>query len=249
MTPYSDAEAAALYDVLNPWRADSDFCLQLVMAAGSVLDVGCGTGPLLHRARQEGHTGRLCGIDPDRAMLARARRREDIEWVDGTAAGMDWDGEFELAVMTGHAFQMLVTDNDVKASLAAIQRALAPGGCFAFETRNPLVRAWEEWTPEHGFDVVDPVGRRVFIAYEVESVVGDVVTLIETTSGEEGTVLRQDRASLRFLDVEALRAFLMNAGFAVEAQYGTWERGPLTPESQEIITVARVASRVAAPFS
>jgi len=239
MTSYSDAEAAALYDVLNPWSADSDFYLPLMLAAEAVLDVGCGTGTLLHRARQEGHTGRLCGIDPDPAMLARARRRDDIEWEETTAAGMTWESAFDLAVMTGNAFQMLVSDDELRASLAAIRRALVPGGHFVFETRNPLARAWEEWTPAHGFDVVDPAGRTVHIAYEVEAVVGDVVTLTETTSGEDGVSLRQERASLRFLEVDALHDFLADAGFVVEAQYGGWDRAPLTPTSQEIITVAR----------
>jgi len=36
------------------------------MAAPSVLDVGCGTGAMLHEARQLGHVGRLCGLDPAR---------------------------------------------------------------------------------------------------------------------------------------------------------------------------------------
>jgi hypothetical protein len=34
---YSDAEAAALYDVLNPWGPDDDFYLELVMGGSSVL--------------------------------------------------------------------------------------------------------------------------------------------------------------------------------------------------------------------
>jgi len=51
-----------------------------VMAAGSVLDVGCGTGSMLHRARDRGHAGRLVDLEPDRAALARARRRTDVEW-------------------------------------------------------------------------------------------------------------------------------------------------------------------------
>ncbi len=82
---YSDEEAAALYDVLNAWGPSDDFYLALVMDASSVLDVGCGTGAMLRRARQDGHAGRLCGLDPDRAMLRVAGRRTDIEWVAGTA--------------------------------------------------------------------------------------------------------------------------------------------------------------------
>jgi ubiquinone/menaquinone biosynthesis C-methylase UbiE len=105
------------------------------MDATSVLDVGCGTGALLRRARQAGHAGRLCGLDPDPAMLAVARRRGDVEWVAGTAASMAFDREFDLAVMTGHAFQVLVSDEELRASLTAIRRALADGGRFGFETR------------------------------------------------------------------------------------------------------------------
>jgi len=237
---YSDEEAAALYDVLNPWGPSDDFYLALVMDARSVLDVGCGTGAMLHRARQAGHTGRLCGLDPDRANLGVAQRRTDIEWVTGTAASMAWESEFALAIMIGHAFQVLVSDDELRASLNAIRQALADGGRFAFETRNPLARAWESWNPGNAMDVVDPSGRPVRISYEVESVVDDVVTFTETTSAPDGIQLRVDRASLRFLGVDALAGFLSDAGFEIEAQYGGWFREPLDPASPEIITVASV---------
>jgi SAM-dependent methyltransferase len=236
---YSDEDAAALYDVLYPWGPSDEFYLALVMDAKSVLDVGCGTGTLLHRARQAGHAGRLCGLDPDRAMLGRARRRTDIQWVTGTAASMAFDGEFDLAVMTGHAFQVLVGDDELRASLTAIRRALADGGRFAFETRNPLARAWESW-PQQVMDAVDPSGRAVRISYEVETVAGDVVTFTETSSDPGGAVLRVDRASLCFLDADSLAGFLADAGFRIDAQYGGWSREPLDPASPEIITVARV---------
>jgi ubiquinone/menaquinone biosynthesis C-methylase UbiE len=240
---YSDDDAAALYDVLYPRRQDHDFYFPLVMDAASVLDVGCGTGTLLHRAREARHSGRLCGLDPDRAMLAQARRRSDVEWVEGTAATMTWDREFALAVMTGHAFQCLVDDDDLRLSLAAIGRALAPGGRFAFETRNPRARAWESWTPAQSTEIIDHAGRPVRISHEVESVVGDVVTFVETTSDSDGAPLRVDRASLRFLDVDTLAGFLADAGFEIESQYGDWLRDPLDTESPEIITLARVANR------
>lgn len=237
---YSDEETAALYNVLNPWGPSDEFYLGLVMEARAVLDVGCGTGTLLHRARGAGHTGRLCGVDPDRAMLGLARRRTDIEWWEGKAAAMPWSNEFDLAVMTGHAFQCLVDDDDLRASLAAIRRALVEGGRFAFETRNPLVREWETWTSDHPIDVVDPAGRPLRVSYRVEAVVGDVVTLVEITSERDGTVLREDRADLRFLDADTLAAFLTEAGFRIEAQYGDWSRAPFTETSREIITIARV---------
>ena len=237
---YSDKEVAALYGVLNPWSPSDDFYLSLVMEAAAVLDVGCGTGTLLHRARSAGHAGRLCGVDPDSAMLEVARGRSDIEWHAGTAASMAWFSEFDLAVMSGHAFQFLVEDDDLRASLAAIRDALTEGGRFAFETQNPLARAWEGWNPEHPIDVVDPAGRPVRISYEVEAVVGDVVTVTETASDWDGAPLRVDRADLRFLDVDTLGALLSEAGFRIEAQYGDWSRAPLTRTSPEIITIARV---------
>src|SRR3981081_2071370 len=102
---FSDAGLAALYDAFCPWksRRDLDFYLKLVMHATAVLDVGCGTGALLHRARETGHTGRLCGLDPAAGMLEQACKRSDIEWILGDLASVGWDREFDLVVMSGHA--------------------------------------------------------------------------------------------------------------------------------------------------
>lgn len=239
----TDAENAALYDQLNPWDpvgwpADT-FYHGLVMAAAAVLDVGCGTGAMLGYARAAGHTGRLAGIDPSPAMLARARRHDGVEWVAGTAAQAAWDREFDLAVMTGHAFQCLVADDDVAASLAAVRAALREGGRFAFETRHPQARAWADWNPEQVTETVDATGRTLRVWHEVESVRDGVVTFTETAAAPSGMVVRVDRARLRFLDVPELDGFLDRAGFVVEARYGDWQRGPVTRASREIVTIAR----------
>lgn len=242
-----DAAVAALYDVLNPWdpgHSPADrFYHELVMAADSVLDVGCGTGAMLACAREHGHRGRLTGLDPDRAALQRARRRADVQWAEGTAAQARWVAEFDLAVMTGHAFQCLVTDHELRASLAAIRAALRARGRFAFETRHPQARAWENWNAAHGSGVTDAAGRALRVWHQVESLAAGVVTFTETTAGPDGTVLRVDRASLRFLDPATLGMFLTAAGFEIESQYGDWHRGPVTRASQEIITIARRAGR------
>lgn len=234
----------ALYDQLSGWDDSNEFYHALVMDAGSVLDVGCGTGRQLLRARAKGHTGRLVGLDPDTASLQRARSLTDTEslgteWVQAAASDAPWDEEFDLAIMMSHAFQCLVTDEELRASLAAIHTSLRPGGRFVFETRNPVVRAWERWTPDNGFDITDAAGRDLHIFYRVESIVGDVVTFDDAIAARGDDVLRVDRGSLRFLDSGGLDDRLADAGFEIEHRYGDWDRSVLTATSPEIITIAR----------
>ncbi|MBR8744840.1 trans-aconitate 2-methyltransferase [Nocardiopsis sp. MG754419] len=236
---YSDEDLAALCDVLDPRVAGDDPCLPHVMAADSVLDVGRGTGALLHRARREGHTGRLCGVDPDVTALGRARTRRDVEWCQGRAEDMGFRGEFALASMAGNVFQQFVTDAAQHAALTAVRTALREDGRLVFGTRDPRARAWERWTPDHATEVVDHHGRALRVEHRVESVEGGVVTLTETIADRDGAPVRVDRGVLRFTGVEEIDRLLTATGFRVHARFGDGGRGPLTDASREIVTVAR----------
>lgn len=239
---FSDVRLASLYDLFCPSerRGDFGFYLPMVMSVGAVLDVGCGTGALLHWARDSGHTGRLCGLDPAVGMLEQTRARSDIEWILGDVASVGWDREFDLVVMSGHAFQVFVEDDNLRASLAAIRSALVDDGRFAFETRNPTVREWERWTPSQPAEVTDADGAVVRMAHEVEAPVdGDVVRFMATFTSPRWDEPLQSRSTLRFLDVDSLSLFLSDAGLVIEEQFGDWDRHPLTETSPEIITIAR----------
>ena len=244
-TAFDDAYLASLYDRLNVDRGDEGYYLGLIAAAPRVLDVGCGTGALLHRARAAGHRGRLVGLDPSAAMLAQARRRSDIEWIQGRLTEAEFAGGFDLLVMTGHAFQELLTDEEILGFLAAAHRALDHGGHFAFETRNPLRRAWEAWTPDDVVEVEDDDGRAVRVWHDVEAVDGEHVTFTETYASADwpAPIVTQD--TLRFLTAAHLDHLLAAAGFAVDERYGDWDRSLMTPASREIITVARCAASAA----
>lgn len=237
---FAEPRLARLYDSSCAGRPDFAFYLPLVLAADAVLDVGCGTGELLRLARQAGHRGRLCGLDPAAAMLAVAGELgADVEWHRGTLESAPWSGEFDLVVMTGHAFQVLVDDEELRRSLRAVQRALRPEGRFVFETRNPAVRTWERWVPANAVEFTAPDGQRVRMAHEVRSVVDDLVTCTATYSAPGWERDEVSWSTLRFLDGATLGRFLDDAGFAVEAQLGSWSGDPFTPTSDEIITIAR----------
>ncbi|MFG2353962.1 class I SAM-dependent methyltransferase [Streptomyces sp. NPDC048521] len=241
---FADLSLAAFYDSLNPWGPGDDFYLGLVIGARSVLDIGCGTGQLLRRARAQGHRGRLMGLDPAAAMLVQARREcGDVEWVLGDTRVRRWDREFDLVVMTGHAFQELVRDEEILVCLRAVRAALGDGGRFVFETRNPGARAWERWTPERVYEITGADGTPVRVWHEVrgDGLAQGLVRFTENFEGDGWTAPRVSHGVLRFLDAETLEGFLTEAGLAVVEQYGDWGRGPLTPAGPEIITVARRA--------
>jgi SAM-dependent methyltransferase len=241
---FSDEYLASLYDILeNHGRADEAFYLALAHSAARVLDVGCGTGAMLHAAREAGHRGRLVGLDPAPGMLRQARRRDDVEWVEGYLPGSGFRAEFDLVYMTGHAFQVLLDDAAVRELLAAVHLALAPGGHFAFETRNPHARAWERWTPEHARTVTGPDGRPVHVWHQVERVDGEFVTFTESFAVDGHAEPLVSRSTLRFVTAEHLDHLLAETGFVIEERYGDWDRSPFTHNSREIITVASAGRR------
>src|SRR5262249_54887980 len=157
----------------------------------------------------------------------------------GKAADAAWDAAFDLATMTSNAFQCLITDAELRASLAAIHASLRDGGRFLFGTRHPQDRAWERWNPSRAYDVQDLAGRPLRMWPGGGWAAGGGVRMPERTAERGGTVLRVDGGQWRFPDVDALNKFLDGAGFPVEEQYGDWRRAPPPAASREIVTVAR----------
>lgn len=238
---YADLSLAALYDSLNPWGPGDDFYAGLVRSSPRVLDVGCGTGVLLAAARRAGHEGRLVGLDPAAAMLVQARHREpSVEWVLGDLRSHVFEREFDLVLMTGHTVQHLVGDEELRHALRSVAGALAEGGHFVFDTRNPAARAWESWTPDRVHEAADPEGTVAWVWHEVpEPPQGDLVTFTTTFEGVRWDRPQVVSTTLRFLDADAVERFLAEAGLVVVEQYGDWDASPVTADSPELITVAR----------
>ena len=141
--------------------------------------------------------------------------------------------------MTGHAFQVLVGDEQLRESLASIRRAITLEGRFVFETRNPLARGWEEWVPANAVEIENGTSF-VRMSHQVEEpVAGDMVSFTTTFSCPDWDEDQVSRSTLRFLDMGRLSELLDGAGLAIVEQFGDWDRQRLTDASSEIITVAR----------
>ena len=196
---YADPRLAALYDALNPPDASTAFYLGLPgPPPARILDMGCGTGQLACEFAGRGH--HVTGADPAAAMLAVARARpggDRVRWIQAGAAGLATSDRYDLIIMTGHVFQLLLEDSDVRAALRVLARHLAPGGRIAFETRNPAVREWQDWNPRETRQRVEAAGLVADVHYDISAVTGELVTY-ETWfrfagAGEDGQHWRRRR--------------------------------------------------------
>ncbi len=237
---YTDPRLAAVYDALNPVGRNQEFYLGLMgEASRTILEVGCGTGRLACALARNGH--RVTATDPAAAMLAIARDRpagHQVTWNESTASNLSLGRRFGIALMTGHVFQVFLDDPDVRAALATLRRHLAPGGRLALETRNPAARDWETWTPAATRTRLQVAGLgEVQVHYDIRSVAGERVTFETHYRFAEDDVVTA--TTLRFMSRDRLAAFLAQAGFSDVTWHGDWDHACWTPDSPEIIAVAR----------
>jgi SAM-dependent methyltransferase len=103
--------------------------------ARAVLDMGCGTGLLTTRIRDELAPERIVGCDFSRGMLERAAERApDLSWVRGNALRLPFaDRRFDAVVST-EAFHWFP---DPERALRELFRVLAPKGRLMIAFVNP----------------------------------------------------------------------------------------------------------------
>ena len=176
-------------------------------------------------------------------MLEIARGREGgetVEWIEGDISALTADSRFDLAVMTGHVFQVFVEDEQALAVLSALRGHLDDQGRLAFESRNPAVRAWEAWTPARSMRWIEhPQAGRFEVWHDVIDVSGGKVTFETSTRAEGDTRAIVSRSVLAFRDRDEIAHLLRRAGFAEMTWMGGWDGQPFTQESAEIIVIAR----------
>jgi SAM-dependent methyltransferase len=237
---FNDPRLVAVYDAAFGWGGDDDFFLVVASEFGSaqVLDLGCGTGRLTLAMAAAGHV--VTGVDPARASIEAARRKpgaERVAWIVGSSAELE--GSFDVAVLTSHVAQFLITDEEWDRTFADLHRALMPAGRVVFDTRDPLDRAWKRWNPvDSRRAVAMPDGTVIEMWTEVNAVRDGLVdsTIRYRFSDAEELV---STATLRFRSEAEIRGSLQALGFTVETIYGGWGREPVGQGDGELLVVAR----------
>ena len=240
---YDDPDLAQFYDAAHSTRDDFGFCLGLAKGAASVLDLGCGTGELAATLAMD-HA--VTGVDPAAAMLTVATERpgsERVTWVEADARSVRLDRRFDLILLTGHAYQVFLTDEDQRAALATIAAHLAPGGRFIFDSRNPAFPGRKERTraetlrrfdhPRHG-----PTEAWNASVYDEDTGILTYENGYRVLAGGREYVAG---AQIRYTPQDALAALIKEAGLAVDQWLGDWLGTPFAPDSREIIPLGRLA--------
>jgi SAM-dependent methyltransferase len=235
---YEHPRLAALYDVDSGWSRDRDFYLALAGDGRKrILDLGCGTGLICNAYAALGHD--VTGADPSKAMLDVARRTPQggrVEWVQCFAQDFRSEKRFNLMIMTGHAFQVLLEEGDISATFAVLREHLAQDGLIVFESRNPAIDWRARW--DDGVFDFDIDGIAVRETRSVLSVANQRICFDTRYTFPDEVLVSS--SELLFLSREEIESHVRAAGLRLEKVLGDWDGGTFHPlHSDEMIFFVR----------
>lgn len=252
-------EDGAYYDqAYRRRREDVAFYVAEATAAstrGAVLELGAGTGRVAIAMARAG--AEVVCVDLVPAMLDRAAMRvakepravrERLSFRQGDLRSVRLRKRFPLVVAPFNVFMHLYELRDVERALATVKAHLAPRGRFVFDVmvpdaealardpsrvyRAPAVR-WPSDGKRYRYGETfhyDPI-RQV-----------QLVTMIFEDPDDPDNTFITPLAHRQFFPVE-LEALLHYNGFAIEERFGDFERGPLRPDSESQIIIARARTK------
>lgn len=235
-------------DMSTQQEASGTLALLDLPPGSTLLDVPCGTGR--HALAFAAAGLDVTGVDLSAQAIALARRQAahaglSCRWHVRDMRQLPWRGQFDAVVCLFNSFGYLGDQGD-QAALAAMARALKPGGRLLLDLPNRdhhlaavPAQDWQE-TDTHwvltSFHFELETGRAVmdytFVPKETASPAGQDGALAAATQ----PVHR--RALVRWYTYQEIEAMLHKEGLVITQAVGDWAGGPLSLEAPKLIVVA-----------
>lgn len=205
-----------------------------------VLDLCCGYGRHALALAQRGYG--VAGLDLSTYHLRLARRaaREAgvrVRWVHSDMREIPFENEFDAAINMFSSFAYFESEEEDYRVLAAVSRALKPGGRFFIDTMNRewLVRRFQESDWRRYDDGLIVMERRKLdlLRSRIES---------EWTMITPGGRRRQHHISVRLYSLTELAQMMSRAGLAVRRTWGSFEGKEYGLDSPRTIVLAEKVS-------
>ena len=226
----------SLFMISKTLAKDTDYYLSLATKDKmNILDLGCGTGTLTCAFSTKGHC--VTGVDPSEQMLKQAKRKQGadkVKWVCSRAEDFRSNQKFDLITMTGHVFQIFITDEEIQNILKTMKLHLSEEGIISFESLNPRVKLLENWTSDT-FQTLIKDKETVKCWKEIISIEGTKVSFYNVYQFPDTALKSQ--STFGFRSYKDLKIKIEQEGFNISQVYGDWSRTPFTDNSKEIIFV------------
>lgn len=217
-----------LYDLDSGWSVDRDYYLELAKEPGmDIMDLGCGTGLLANAYAKRGH--RVTGVDPAAQMLEAGRQKEfgnNIDWVQSTCQDLNLAKSFDLIIMTGHAFQVLLSEDEVRKCFLTMKNHLKENGLIVFESRNPNYNWKDSWN--YNVDL-EFEGKPVKESREFLSMQDRKITFVLNYQFPDQSL--QSKSELLFLPLKSITDLLIECGLKIKELHGDWDRSSYIEDS------------------
>jgi SAM-dependent methyltransferase len=115
-------------------------------AAGTALDVGCGTGRAFRPLLRRGWRIKGCDLSPAMLELAAEEGNEDVSLIVADMRDLPDLGTFDLVLSLNDSVNCLLGDGDLVVALSSMRRSLAERGLLLFDvnSRSTFVSEYSE---------------------------------------------------------------------------------------------------------
>ena len=231
--------SASPYDpiarVYDPWSAsvteDVEFYVEEArLSGGPTVELACGTGRISVPVAKSGI--HVIGVDASAAMLEVAREYADREAVSidlrlGDMREPPVEERVPLVLIPFRSLLHMTTETDRLRALAAANELLLPGGRLDFDVFAP---SSEDVEDTHGRWLEREPG--IFERADWDE--GERTLTLSVRRGEEASTML-----LAWLSPPEWHRLLDRAGFAVEAQWGWFDRRPYAGGEDVVFAATR----------